>query len=360
MLLGLGLGIALSAAGVLGWLAWKDGDAEQAELRPPAAMPPLKPALPDLQPAPPVSASLVQAPAGTAPPPALLPAPSSPPGGEAPAVHPPAVHAPRGTAATVAALPAVPSHPAPPGVPAWRRNAVQVAPAPAGVPRIAIVIDDLGPNQRGSQAIIALRGPLTLAFLPYAGDVSRMVDTARRGGHEILVHMPMEPLSSTVDPGPQALLLHLTNAELRRRIEENVTRFPGHVGLNNHMGSRFTADSRAMGVLMDEIAGRGLMFLDSRTTVDTVAEGLARARSIPFVSRDVFLDNDQAADKVDHQLLETERIARRKGQAVAIGHPHAATRDALAQWLPQAVRRGFQIVPISSLARIQPTEQARQ
>jgi hypothetical protein len=125
------------------------------------------------------------------------------------------------------------------------------------------------------------------------------------------------------------------------------------------MGSRVTADARAMAVLMDEVAGRGLLFLDSRTTVDTVAEGLARARSVPFVARDVFLDNDQSADKVEHQLAEVERVARRKGFAVAIGHPHAATRNALAAWLPQAARRGFQLVPVSSLARVQQTEQAR-
>src|SRR5690606_18289818 len=136
-------------------------------------------------------------------------------------------------------------------------------------------------------------------------------------------------------------------------------KFAGHVGLNNHMGSRFTANPKVMAILMDDVAARGLMFLDSRTTVDTVAEGLARARAVPFVARDVFLDNDQSADAVDQQLLETEHVARRKGHAVAIGHPHAATRAALAAWLPQVARRGFQIVPISSLARVSGVEQAR-
>ncbi|WP_374448257.1 divergent polysaccharide deacetylase family protein, partial [Stella sp.] len=226
-----------------------------------------------------------------------------------------------------------------------------MAPAPAGVARIAIVIDDLGPNQSATQAVVALPGPLTLAFLPYAGDGARAAERARRHGHETLVHMPMEPVGAAIDPGPGALRVALGSDELRRRIADGLHRIPGHVGLNNHMGSRFTADPRAMAVLMDEVAGRGLLFLDSRTTVDTVAESLARSRAVPFVARDVFLDNDQSADKVEQQLAETERVARRKGFAVAIGHPHAATRQALAAWLPQAERRGFQLVPISSLAR---------
>lgn len=230
---------------------------------------------------------------------------------------------------------------------------------PAGTPRIAIVIDDLGPNSRGSHAVIALPAPLTLAFLPYAGEVARMAEQARRAGHEVLVHMPMEPVAASVDPGPGALRVVLPADALRHRIADGLGRISGHVGLNNHMGSRFTADPRAMAVLMDEVSRRGLLFLDSRTTVETVAEIQARARGVPFVARDVFLDNDQSADKVEAKLAETERVARRKGFAVAIGHPHAGTRDALAAWLPQARRRGIQLVPISNLARILPIAEAR-
>lgn len=332
LLLGIGIGAAVSLAAVGSWLAWPGRDRPQ----PPAiALPMPKPLEPAVAPAP------------APPPPAAAAAIPVPP--------PPAAAVP---VALPSAVPAAPHRPAVAGVPPWRRYAVAVPAAPPGVPRIAIVIDDLGPNQRGSQAMIALSAPLTLAFLPYAGDVDRMVELARRGGHEILVHMPMEPVSPTVDPGPGALRVTLRNDELRHRIADGLGRFPGHVGLNNHMGSRFTADARAMSVLMDEVAGRGLLFLDSRTTVDTVAETLARARGIPFVARDVFLDNDQSADRVEAQLAETERVARRKGFAVAIGHPHAATRAALAAWIPQAQRRGFQLVPISSLARTQATAQA--
>ncbi|BBK32012.1 hypothetical protein EDC65_0813 [Stella humosa] len=350
ILIGVGLGMVASVAGMLGWLAWNErGEEDRAAFEAPAPENP--PALQVETAAAPPS-SVVAEEAGPPPAPAVAPPPA--------VVTPHAAPTPPKTdrAAVLAALPAPAPRPPLHGTPAWRRNAVAVAPAAPGHPRIAIVIDDLGPNLRGSQAVISLPGPLTLAFLPYA-DVSRMVEAARRAGHEILVHMPMEPMAAGVDPGPGALKVVQPKDELRRRIDDGVSRFPGHVGLNNHMGSRFTADPRAMAVLMDEIAGRGLLFLDSRTTVDTVAEALARARSVPFVSRDVFLDNDQSADKVVHQLAETERVARRKGYAVAIGHPHAATRAALAAWLPQAAGRGFQIVPISSLARVAPTEQAR-
>lgn len=339
ILIGAAAGLGVSAALMLVWLSWGGPEpgpptAAPAPARETASLPAFKPALPEPMAAP---AAPSQAPA--APPQALPP----------PAEKPPAA----------ASLPAAPPRAALPGEPAWRRNAVAVAPAPSGTPRIAIVIDDLGPNHRGSQAMISLPAPLTLAFLPYAGDLARLVAEARRNGHEILVHMPMEPMNASVDPGPDALRVLLPKDELRRRIEQGLTRFPGPVGLNNHMGSRFTANPKAMVVLMDEVAGRGMLFLDSRTTVDTVAEAAAKAHGVPFVSRDVFLDNNQSADAVEQQLLETERVARQKGHAVAIGHPHPATRTALAAWLPQAARRGFQLVPISSLARVAPVEQAR-
>lgn len=355
LMVGIGVGIAITLAALGSWLAWPGRERapavsateRSAHPAPPAGDRPVAAPVP-----PPIVEPMV--PADAAPEPsqqrtavAALPAPDRAPTAVAPshaAPHPAALPTPGRTSAD----------PAP-----WRRNAVAVPSAPAGTPRIAIVIDDLGPNSRGSHAVIALPPPLTLAILPYAGEAARMADQARRAGHEVLVHMPMEPVAASVDPGPGALRVALPADALRHRIADGLDRIAGHVGLNNHMGSRFTADPRAMAMLMDEVSRRGLLFLDSRTTVETVAEMQARARGVPFVARDVFLDNDQSADKVEAQLVETERVARRKGFAVAIGHPHAGTRDALAAWLPQARRRGIQLVPISNLARILPIAEAR-
>ncbi|MGE0722783.1 MAG: divergent polysaccharide deacetylase family protein [Alphaproteobacteria bacterium] len=243
--------------------------------------------------------------------------------------------------------------PPPIDAPAWRRHAVPPRGAADG-PRVAIVIDDLGPNRRGTLEAIALPGPLTLAFLPYAAGLPRLVEQARGAGHEVIVHLPMEPQNGQ-DPGPDALLVELPPAELRRRIAANLDRFGDYVGVNNHMGSRFTADRPAMALLVEEVARRGLLLLDSRTTARSVAGELARSHGVPFAARDVFLDNDASALAVDAQLVETERTARRKGRAIAIGHPHPSTLASLATWLATAEERGFRLVPVSQLVRVPAT-----
>ncbi|MGE0718600.1 MAG: divergent polysaccharide deacetylase family protein, partial [Alphaproteobacteria bacterium] len=349
----LGLAVVAAMGIAAGALLLRDDPAPRTT----HVLPTLKPALPEpiaLPAAPPPQPSRAEAPV-----PRALPVPPSVAAPAAAAERPQVALAPPERPQVAALPPPVvrPHHPG--GSPQWRRNAVAVAPVPAGTPRIAIVIDDLGPSQQGTAGIIALPGPLTLAFLPYATDLAPVVSRARAAGHEVIVHMPMEPTGGSVDPGPGALRVGLDADELRRRIAHGLGRFDGYVGLNNHMGSRFTADRTAMAVLMDEVARRGLLMLDSRTTAETVVEGAARSHGVPFVARDVFLDNDQRADAVGARLAETEAVARRKGQAVAIGHPHAATRAALAEWLPRVTGRGFRLVPISNLARVAAEGEAR-
>ncbi|MGB8274309.1 MAG: divergent polysaccharide deacetylase family protein [Alphaproteobacteria bacterium] len=252
------------------------------------------------------------------------------------------------TAPTTAA-PGVPNGPAG-EEPAWRRFAVAADDAP-GRPMIAVVIDDLGVDKARSARAIALPAPLTLAFLPYARELPRQTRAARSAGHELLVHMPMEPESPTVDPGPDALLTELPADENLRRLRENLARFQGYVGINNHMGSRFTSDRAALEPVLAELKARGLLFLDSRTTPRSASAGLAHMLGLPYADRQVFLDNDQSADEVHARLSETERIARESGFAIAIGHPHDGTLQALSEWIPTARERGFALVPVSAIVR---------
>jgi polysaccharide deacetylase 2 family uncharacterized protein YibQ len=230
----------------------------------------------------------------------------------------------------------------------WRLNAVHAAIA-SGRPMIAIVIDDVGVDKRRSERALALPAPLTMAFLPYAHDLPHMTAEARARGHELLVHVPMEPMAGDKDAGPEPLLDTLQPAEIRRRLDWMLGRFGSYVGVNNHMGSRMTRNPRAMRVVLEDLNERGLMFLDSRTTAETVGPKIARELGMPVVERDVFLDNDQGADQVRQQLRETERVAARKGHAIAIGHPHDGTLDALSAWLPEAEARGFVLVPVSAI-----------
>jgi len=241
-------------------------------------------------------------------------------------------------AAEVAALPVVPADPIPP----MRGQR----------PRIAIVIDDVGPDYRGSRAAVGLPAPVTLAFLPYAEKLQTLVAQAKANGHELLVHMPMEPDDlAHNNPGPDALLTTLDAAELKRRLNKSLNSFSGYVGVNNHMGSRFTKDRAAMELVMAELARRHLFFLDSRTTPQSVGLSLAEQYGLRYVGRDVFLDNEIDVAKILAQLHQTEQVARRHGSAVAIGHPHAATIEALKQWIPQAKQAGFEFVVVSRLTR---------
>jgi len=233
----------------------------------------------------------------------------------------------------------------------WQQHAVAVAPS-GGKPMIAIVLDDVGVNRRGARNAIDLPGPLTLSFMTYANGLPEMTAEARQAGHELMLHVPMEPRSAAMDPGPNVLREDIPRAELVQRLTWGLARFDGYVGINNHMGSRFTASPEGMALVMGELKGRGLLFLDSVTAASSVAGSLADRAGVPYAVRDVFIDNqpeDLAA--IHRQLAILEQTARERGYAVGIGHPHDGTVQALTQWIPEMRARGFALVPISAIVR---------
>ena len=234
--------------------------------------------------------------------------------------------------------------------PPWLRYAVDV-PALEEGPLIAIVIDDMGVDRIHSAQAINLKSPLTLSFLTYAGDLAHQTGMARTNGHELMLHVSMEPMSSAVDPGPNVLLTGLDDDELRRRLDWGFSRFSGYVGINNHMGSKFTADSKAMELVIDAVKRRGLLFLDSRTSAQTVGAKLAKRMDVPLAERNIFIDNVNKIDDVNARLFEVEKFARRNGFAIAIGHPRQATIEALKVWLEDVQSRGFRLVPVSTIVK---------
>lgn len=236
-------------------------------------------------------------------------------------------------------------------LPPWRRYAAAVPAGAEHQPRLAIVIDDLGLNEAAARKVADLPRPITMAFLPYARNLPAQTLNARLKGQELLVHLPMEPASPSADPGRNALLTDLPPAEIERRLDWNLSRFSGFVGVNNHMGSRFTADADAMTLVLRKLAGKGLLFLDSRTAEQSAGVRIAAALGMPHGARNVFLDNERNADAILTQLEKAEAMARTRGQAIAIGHPHAQTIAALRDWIPAARRRGIALVPLSSLVK---------
>lgn len=286
-------------------------------------------------------------------PPALPTAPPVPPSTSPSAPAPGPAYPPEGGAPDVSGsreapppvvAPPVRKPPVPPRSPVV---APRPAPLPAGAhPRIVIVIDDMGLDRPRSARAVALPAGVTTSWLPYARDLPQQTAAARQAGHQLIIHIPMQPVGRA-DPGPGALTTDLSDEEITRRMLIDLAAFDGYVGVNNHMGSRFTADASRLDVVLRILAERGLMFLDSRTTPDSKAAALAPALHLPLVSRDVFLDDDQSPQAVQAMLNRVEEVARKHGLAVAIGHPHDVTLTALERWLPTLAAKGFVLVPLT-------------
>jgi polysaccharide deacetylase 2 family uncharacterized protein YibQ len=232
--------------------------------------------------------------------------------------------------------------------PAWLAYAAPTPPT-QGRPMIAVVIDDMGLNRTLSRRAVALKG-LTLSYLPYGEELQAQTAEARAAGHELLVHISMAP-EGHEDAGPNALVPGLPDAEVARRLDWALGKFPGYVGINNHMGSKFTADEKGMTEVLARLKSRGLLFLDSRTTPHTVGPAIAHRLGVPLAERNVFLDNVETVDAVRKQLAELEATARREGMAIAIGHPKEATLSALGPWLETLQAKGFVLVPVSAIVR---------
>ena len=225
----------------------------------------------------------------------------------------------------------------------------------SSLPAIAIVIDDCGVDAMRTRAAIALPEAMTLAFLPYAGASSSLSHQAYLAGHEIIVHLPMEP-QGTENPGPMPLLEGLSAAEITQRLDWALSRVSDFDGANNHMGSRFTASRAALLPVMRELSARKLFFLDSRTTPSTQAESIAREAGLLTGARDIFLDNDDTAPAVERALVRVEEQARLHGSAIAIGHPHAETLAALKTWSIEVEARGFRLVALKDVLELRQRE----
>ena len=222
---------------------------------------------------------------------------------------------------------------------------------PTEKPQIYIVFDDMGIDKVAFDRVMNLPGPVTLSFLPYAEGVDRLAARARARGDEIMLHLPMEPIGDA-DPGPNSLRTGSTGAEFLRALNWNLEQIDGVVGVNNHMGSRFTADEAAMKTTLANLKARDLFFLDSLTTSDSVARAAGAQVGANVIVRDVFIDADPGKTAIVSQLALVEEIARETGYAVAIAHPRDDTIDVIGPWLTSALARGFELAPVSTLVRM--------
>ena len=238
-------------------------------------------------------------------------------------------------------------------VPVLAPIASQRAPAShAGVnANLAIILDDLGYDRAADDSLLALPFPLTVSVIPHLPLSSEVAEEAYRRGDQVLLHLPMESESQDVKQESVELRVGMSSQQVESVLAGMLETVPHAAGVNNHEGSRATADSALMQELMPALRERGLFFIDSRTTTGTVAYDVAERSGVAAASRKVFLDDNPAKEAIQAQLNLAARDAVRDGSAIAIGHPHPATIAALAEMLPQLQACGIRLVFASDLVR---------
>ena len=219
-------------------------------------------------------------------------------------------------------------------------------------PRIAIVVTGLGLSSAATEAAIqGLPGAVTLAFAPYADDLPSWISAARAAGHEVLLNVPMEPIDyPRNDPGPLTLLTSLDGKANVERLEWMLGRAAGYVGIADLMGSRFTASRRNLRPVLQALAERGLMYVDSRSATDSAVPDVAREVGVPWAQSTQSIDDVVARAAIDARLADLERRAREQGRAIGVGGPYPATLERIAQWAVEVDKKGFVLAPVSAFA----------
>lgn len=237
--------------------------------------------------------------------------------------------------------------------PAPPADGLAVEPKGEGAPplaRAAILIDDLGQDLEAAQDLLSMDAALTFAVLPHLPHSRRIAEAVHRRGREVLLHLPMEPEDPVAhDPGPGALTSGMSREELRAALGRALDAVPHIVGVNNHMGSRLTEVDWVMEVVLRALKERGLFWVDSLTSPRSQGYRMAKRLGIGAARRQFFLDNEATEEAVRESLEQFAEFAARKGKAIAIGHPHPATRSALRAMLPKLKARDIRIVPVSEL-----------
>ncbi len=217
-------------------------------------------------------------------------------------------------------------------------------------PKVAIVIDDLGGENHFAQEILRWDVPLTFSILPFTPYSKTLAEQAHQKGREVILHLPMEPYGyPKTNPGEGVLLDEMDGEKIRRQLSKDIEAIPYVTGVSNHMGSRLMEDPEKLKVVLTELKRRGLFFLDSRTTPQTVGLQTARSVGIRATERSLFLDNSLEPEDIKQQLEKLAELSLATGKAIGIGHPHPSTLKSLKEMIPKMKEKGIEIVPLSSL-----------
>lgn len=239
---------------------------------------------------------------------------------------------------------------------AWKEYARPYESQDKDRPKIAILVTGIGLNSKSSElAITRLPGQIDLGFSPYGRELQKWMDIGRQHGHEGFLMIPTEPLKYPEnDPGPHTLLTGASSRDNLKKLDWLLSQMTGYVGVVNEMGSKFTASEADIMPILKDLNGRGLMFLDARSTRFSVAAKLARRIAMPRAFNNLYIDNVINATEIAKNLAILENTARTYGAALGVARAFPLTITEIDRWARGLKSRGIDLVPITAIANRQP------
>ncbi|MBD0381653.1 divergent polysaccharide deacetylase family protein [Paenibacillus sedimenti] len=221
--------------------------------------------------------------------------------------------------------------------------------------QVAIVIDDFGNNMDGTAEMLSLPIPLTVAVMPFLPSTKKDAQLAHEKGYEVLLHLPMEPQRGKKSwLGPGAITTDLSNDEIRKRVLAAIADVPYAIGINNHMGSKATADERVMKIIVEVCKDKGLMILDSRTSHKSLIGKLAEQMEVPYTENLLFFDDLYTYNHISKQMVKFKKLIHDKETSIAIGHvgpPGKKTAQVIKEAIP-SIQKEATFVSISKTMKI--------
>lgn len=221
--------------------------------------------------------------------------------------------------------------------------------------KLAVIIDDLGNGMQGTEEIMALPVKVTVAVMPFLPTTEADARKAHEVGHDVLIHLPLEPKQGpTRWLGPGAILTKMSDEEVRKKVEAAIDNVPYAIGINNHMGSKVTGDERVMSIILDVCRERGLFFVDSRTNYRSIIFKLCKQKGMPQIKNDIFLDDVHTEAHISRQMDKVAEQVHAEGKCVTIGHVGTKGRKTAAvikKYIPKLQGQDIEFVGISEMAR---------
>ena len=215
---------------------------------------------------------------------------------------------------------------------------------------VALVIDDVGYNKNMIKPFFKLGIPLTFAVLPQETFSRAIAEEIHNNGHEVILHLPMEPIDPSHNPGKGALLCSMNEKQIKETYKSDVDTVPFAIGVSNHMGSKFVEDKRLVKLMLLRVRESGFFFLDSKTTQHSAVSAIAQQLNVPCMTNNVFLDNEDTGDAIERQIELLAQDAQKHRAAIGIGHvSRKETAAAIKKAIPALKKQGIEFISLSDL-----------